>query len=60
MKMIENNANKCCYCGGCVGVCPQNCIELKETKIVIDHEKCVECLSCVKICPVGAMQKVEK
>jgi Fe-S-cluster-containing hydrogenase component 2 len=43
-----------------VGVCPQNCLELKETKIVIDHEKCVECLSCVKICPVGAMEKVKE
>ena len=57
--MIKNDDQKCCYCGGCVGVCPKNCIELKEIRIEIDHEKCIECQSCVKICPVGAMKKVE-
>ena len=57
---IKNIASKCCYCGACVSVCPANCIELKETKIIIDHEKCINCQNCVRICPTGAMQPKNK
>ncbi|MBU0662326.1 MAG: 4Fe-4S binding protein [Candidatus Diapherotrites archaeon] len=57
--MIVNDPKKCCYCGGCVGVCPKAAITLKETRIEIDHEKCIECSSCVLICPVDAMKKVD-
>jgi ferredoxin len=46
---------KCLYCGGCVGVCPVNAIELRETVLHIDGGKCVECGKCVKFCPVGAL-----
>jgi Fe-S-cluster-containing hydrogenase component 2 len=52
----QNNANKCLYCGGCVGVCPVNAIILKDTRIIIDKEKCIGCGACVKICSVGAME----
>lgn len=45
----------CCYCGGCVGVCPQNALELRETILQVDEEKCVKCGICVKFCPVGAL-----
>ena len=54
-----NDSVKCCYCGGCVGSCPAQAIELKETRLLVDNEKCTDCGSCVKICPVGAM-RVEK
>ncbi len=52
---VKNNEGKCCYCGGCVGVCPVLALELQDTRLVIDKEKCTNCGSCVKICPVGAM-----
>ncbi len=55
----KNDSEKCCYCGGCVGVCPAGAITLEETRIVIDESKCINCGACVKICPVGAM-KLEK
>lgn len=57
---IKNIPEKCCYCGGCVGVCPVNCITLKETRIEIDNEKCINCQACVRICPVEAMKKKEE
>jgi ferredoxin len=57
--IIKNNPKKCCYCGGCVAVCPVGALELDETKIVYDEKKCIRCGACVKICPVGAM-KLEK
>jgi len=50
------NRDKCCYCGGCVGVCPQNALELQETILIVGDE-CNECGICVKFCPVGAIEK---
>ena len=52
--MVKNNPNKCCFCGGCVSVCPVNCIELVEGRIRIDSSKCINCGACISICPVGA------
>jgi len=53
MAAINNN-NKCVYCGGCVGVCPVQAIQLKDTRLIIDPKKCINCGACVNICPVGA------
>ena len=50
------NNEKCLRCGGCVSVCPQNCINLHEVKgIQIEKRKCTSCSICVKFCPVGAL-----
>jgi L-aspartate semialdehyde sulfurtransferase ferredoxin len=48
---------KCLYCGGCVGVCPVNALELGETVLSVDEGKCTKCGICVKFCPVGAIRK---
>lgn len=48
---------KCKKCGKCVGVCPQNCIELSEDRAVIRQEHCLHCGNCMKICPFGAVEK---
>tara|TARA_Y100000310_G_scaffold336351_1_gene420626 strand:- start:7213 stop:7386 length:174 start_codon:yes stop_codon:yes gene_type:complete len=53
--VAKNDAEKCCYCGGCVGACPVLALELRETRLSIYEEKCTNCGICVKICPVGAM-----
>lgn len=52
MKVVEP---KCIYCAGCVGVCPHDAIELRETKIVFFRDKCTECNLCHKFCPTGAI-----
>ena len=53
--MILLHDNKCDFCGTCVGVCPENCIELGETELGIDHPICTRCYKCVWICPVDAL-----
>ena len=48
----------CSYCGACAGVCPKNCIEVKETSLVFDDEECTEnCDFCVQACPLHALEK---
>jgi ferredoxin len=53
--MISLLNNKCDFCGTCVGVCPENCIDLSETELQIDHQICTLCHKCVWICPVEAL-----
>ncbi len=42
----------CDFCGSCVAVCPEDCIDLREKSISIDHFRCSLCMNCVKICPL--------
>ncbi len=60
MMVAKNIPSVCLSCGGCVGVCPQDAISLKDMKIVIDKEKCNNCGACVRFCPVGAMKLDEE
>ena len=53
--MILLNNHKCDYCGTCVGVCPENCIDLAESDLHIEHSSCTLCHKCVWICPVDAL-----
>ncbi len=58
--VVKNNANKCLYCGACVGVCPVEALVLKDVRIIVDEKKCISCGACVKICPVAAMDLEKK
>lgn len=51
---MKVNKKLCMKCGGCVSVCPVNCLELQEGGIVFGKE-CTKCGSCKKFCPVGAI-----
>lgn len=44
-------------CGGCVGICPHDSIELFQGSIQI-RANCTECDLCVRLCPVGALVPV--
>ncbi len=57
--MIEIAENKCDFCGCCVGVCPVNCIEVKEADILIEHEICIDCDICVYVCPIEVLYQIE-
>ena len=57
--MIEIAENKCDFCGCCVGVCPVNCIEVKEADIRIEHEICIDCDICVYVCPIEVLSQIE-
>jgi digeranylgeranylglycerophospholipid reductase len=56
--MITVDAVRCCYCGGCVSVCPVDAIHLAETRLQI-CEACIHCGLCLSACPVGALREVE-
>jgi digeranylgeranylglycerophospholipid reductase len=56
--MVAVDATRCCYCGGCVSVCPVDAIHLAETRLVI-AETCIECGLCIPACPVGALREPE-
>jgi len=57
---MKVNHSRCMYCGGCVGVCPQDAMELREIILQIDPVKCNNCGICFKFCPVGALVKEGK
>ena len=54
--MVQVDATRCCYCGGCVSICPEDAILLAETRLVV-REACTECGLCVAACPVGALSE---
>jgi ferredoxin len=57
---MKVNRNKCLYCGGCVGICPVNALELEEVTLKVDEGKCTKCGLCVKFCPVAAIRRDEE
>ena len=52
--MVIVDSIRCCYCGGCVSVCPADALTLQETRLVV-NENCTDCKNCVFACPVGAL-----
>jgi len=55
--MPKHINKKCCFCGGCAGVCPENVITVWEDNLKIDEKNCKECNFCVQVCPLEAMVK---
>jgi len=53
---IKIDREKCCYCGGCVGVCPDDALVLMDTELKVDIEKCTLCRYCLLFCPVEAIE----
>ena len=56
LLMIEILPDKCDFCGCCVGVCPEDAIELKEANIKIIEELCTNCKKCVWSCPIEVLK----
>ena len=51
MLLIEIKPDTCDFCGCCVGVCPEDAIELREAHIEIIESSCTNCAKCVWVCP---------
>jgi len=54
-EKIRIDREKCCYCGGCVGVCPDDALVLRETELRVNTETCSLCRICIQFCPVEAI-----
>ena len=57
IKIDEESKIKCCGCGACAQVCPQQCITMKADQEgfaypEVDAEKCIGCNLCEKVCPI--------
>jgi len=54
---VENNINKCIFCGMCSRRCPTYAITVTKDikKWQIDRIKCCTCNLCVEICPVKSL-----
>ena len=56
MLLIEILPDKCDFCGACVGICPEDSIDLKEAEIKIDEVTCINCSKCVWVCPIEVLK----
>jgi len=52
------NLEKCNMCQICVGVCPQDAIEVNKNNknlLSFNYKKCIRCYCCSEMCPQGAI-----
>ncbi len=54
--LIEIIPDRCDFCGCCVGVCPEDAIELKEAEIRIIAENCTNCSKCIWSCQIEVIK----
>lgn len=63
---IINRLDFCSGCSSCMGICPEDCINIVRFKNgtyhpQIDHSKCTNCNLCVKVCPmVNEMEDISQ
>ncbi|MCD7917653.1 MAG: 4Fe-4S binding protein [Clostridiales bacterium] len=49
--------NACISCKLCYAVCPQKCIDISVTPVVIGQRRCLHCGRCAEICPKQTIEK---
>ena len=47
----------CIGCKLCYAVCPQKCIDITNTPVVIDRHRCLHCGRCAETCPKQVIEK---
>ena len=47
----------CIGCKLCYSVCPQKCIDITKTPVVIDQHRCLHCGRCAETCPARVIEK---
>lgn len=55
MKYIVNST--CIGCHICVNSCPQHCIDITTTPVIIEQNHCLHCGNCLHVCPVHAIER---
>jgi pyruvate formate lyase activating enzyme len=51
-------AVRCIGCKMCVDACPNGCLAMTKSGLVIDHEHCEDCGKCVEACPSTARERL--
>jgi pyruvate formate lyase activating enzyme len=51
-------STRCIGCRTCVATCPNGCLSMTESGLVIDRNRCEACGKCVAACPSGAREMV--
>ncbi|MCF6285884.1 MAG: Coenzyme F420 hydrogenase/dehydrogenase, beta subunit C-terminal domain [Candidatus Hydrogenedentes bacterium] len=54
LKTHVLDTDMCCGCGGCVGICPVDALEIKPAESyapVFYEDKCIKCPFCYEVCP---------
>lgn len=56
--------SKCCGCGACACICPQNCITIDSDNEGFDYpsvdvDNCINCGACNKVCPYENINKID-
>jgi ferredoxin len=57
-RIVVIDTSRCDFCGTCVGVCPADAIELKESVVSVIQDLCTLCGDCIVICPLGVPEIV--
>jgi formate hydrogenlyase subunit 6/NADH:ubiquinone oxidoreductase subunit I len=54
---VQNNIEKCIFCGSCQRACPSQaiCVVRDAGTWEIDRLRCIACNACVEACPVKCM-----
>jgi len=55
LLLIEIKPDTCDFCGCCVGICPEDAIEMKEAEIKIIENLCTNCSKCIWSCPIEVL-----
>jgi anaerobic sulfite reductase subunit C len=53
--LINITESECDLCGCCVGICPEDAIELSADQIGIFAARCTNCAKCIWSCPLEAI-----
>jgi len=50
--------DRCIVCGPCVPVCPEDALEEKGGRLILDRGLCTSCGLCADVCPANALVRV--
>jgi pyruvate formate lyase activating enzyme len=49
-------AVRCLGCQTCIEICPNQCLTMTDSGLIIDRERCQGCGACAEACPTGALE----
>jgi formate dehydrogenase beta subunit len=69
---ISLDVDRCILCGGCVDICPEDCLRIvpmeevigepqlePSSALILQEDRCIRCALCIERCPTDALSMVE-